>query len=230
MTILSDMPANGVSAGHVIVGDPNSPGESLTWDTVRALPGPGTSKPAGVISVRCFKHGFNSYIIGQDSTLDKGYGMSSHTLYWLPWGDGTVASATWAEMSSTKLFLTSTFTGCRFVVNDTGVSHVAWGTHGGGHTNGSSHGRDYAEITAASGNPAGGGRRRALSISGAVPGRVNEQRVSYNVATEHCVVVGWKAGNRWTFKCIKMQNTSPMKSRWMTIAEVDVVGGVANIV
>jgi len=236
MTILTNMPIDGTCAGHINVGDYSNPGESLFWGTVRPVlvhplvPATATSKPAGVISVRCFKHGFNTHIISQDSILDKGLGMNSHNLYWLPWGDGTVASVTWAGLAGTNLFLTSTFSGCRFVVNDTGVAHVAWGTHGGGHAHGSSHGRDYAEVTAASGNPTGGGRRRALSVTGAVPGRVNEQRLTYDINLNQCVVIGWKTGNRWTFKCLKMIIASPMKSRWTTIAEVDVVGGVANIV
>ena len=231
MTILSDMPANGACAGHVLVGDVNvaHPAGSLVWDTQRNYPGT-ASIPAGIISVRCFQKGFDTYIVSQNSAMDKGLGMSSHNLYWLPWGDGVVARATWADLTGTNLFLTSTFSGCRFVVNDTGVAHVAWGTHGGGHPNGSSQGRDYAEITAGSGNPGGGGRRRALSITAAVPGRVNEQRVTYNANTEQCVVIGWKHGNRWTFKCIKMIIATPMKSRWVTIAEVDVNGGLANIV
>lgn len=223
MTVLSTMPDDGNCVGHVIVGDEDS-SESLAWGTVRPTPMGVTAKPAGRISVRCFMDGFDTWIVSQESTIHKGFGMESHNLYWLPWGDGTVASVPWATLNLSSLFLTSTFTGCRFVVNQTGVAHVAYGMHPVG-VHGSSAARDQAEVAAGSGNPAGGGRRRTLSITGPIAARPNEQRITYNVGAESCVVVGWKAADQWTFICLVMQDGNRMRSRWTTLGVVDVGGG-----
>jgi hypothetical protein len=231
MSIFTNMPADGRAPGWVVIGDPgNGANPSLTWDTVRAFPGT-QPQAAGNIQARCFKFGFDTYIVTEHSEYKKGYGMEFSKLYWLPWGDGQVARVTWGGLAGAHLFLTSTFTGCRFVVNATGVAHVAWGTHVGANPNGSVGGRDQAEMNAGSGNPNGGGLRRTLSISGPVAGRLNENRITYDVMNESCVVMGWKDTNTniWTFKCLKMQKNSTMKSEWITIATVD-VSNLANIV
>ncbi|TVZ37335.1 hypothetical protein P886_1676 [Alteromonadaceae bacterium 2753L.S.0a.02] len=230
MSVLDTMPSDGRAAGHIIVGDGRTNGDPcLTWGTQY----PAVAMPAGHISVRCFSKDFNTFIVSQYSDAPKGLGVTSHNIYWLPWGNGSVASVDWLTLSSTTRFLTSTFTGCRFVVNQNGVAHVSWGGHSPNYNvrgNLSSVGRDLAEVRAGTGVPDMGRPRRTLSITGAVPGRPNEQRISYDVNTESCVVMGWRAGNRWTFKCLKMNNNNKMKSSWNTLAQVDVNAGVATII
>ena len=241
--ILQQMPNDGNAPGQVFVGDYGTAGASLAWDTVRDIPhgvniGDGRTvpvtaapQPTGRIFVRCFQKGFNTHIVTQAAQNNLGFAGTSHSLYWLPWGHGTVANVSWGNLEGSNLFLTSTFTGCRFVVNSKGVSHVAWGGHGydvDGDM--SSRGRDNAELRAGIGLPDMGRVRRSMSISGNLPSRHNEQKLTYIQANESCVVIGWKNGNRWTFKAIKMKVNSPMRSRWYTVAEVDTVGGVVTII
>ena len=235
MSILSAMPIDGGFAGRIVVGDTTSPGASLAWDLVRPLPAglpPGIyTQPQGRISARIFQVNFDHYIVTQDSDYDPGLGTESHYLYWLPWADGQVTSVTWAALanSNANRFLTSTFSGCRFVVNNTGLAHVAWGNHPNFAANGSTLNRSLAELSAGSGNPTGGGLRRTLSITGAVPGRATEKRVTYNENNERCVVMGYKNGQIWTFKCLKMRANGPMFSRWSTLAVVDMSTGAPVI-
>lgn len=232
MSIFSNMPSDGLAPGWIVIGDPdNGVNPSLTWDTVRAYPGT-QPQAAGNTQVRCFKFGFDTYLVTEHSTYDKGLGMEFSQLYWLPWGDGQVANVTWGGLAGSSLFLTSTFTGCRFVVNATGVAHVAWGSHGGAAANGSVGGRDQAERNAASGNPGAGGLRRTVSSTAiAQPGRVNENRITYNMPNESCVVMGWKdtTTHIWTFKCLKMKQDAKMGSEWISIATVDVTN-LANVI
>jgi hypothetical protein len=53
---------------------------------------------------------------------------STIELYWLPWLHGEITSATIAELnqSGCEYFLTSTFSGCRFVATNESVAHVAF--------------------------------------------------------------------------------------------------------
>lgn len=233
MTILDNMPRDGNCTGHVLIGDPNAAPNSLSYATVPppgapAMPAGTAAMPPGVTSVRCFMHGFDTVIVSQNSQLHRGYGTDSHNLYWLPWGNGVVASATWGALNGSSLFLTSTFSGCRFVVNAHGVAHVAWGGHPGGI--GTPASRDGAEVAAGTGNPAAGAIRRTLSMTNVVPGP-HEQRITYNATgagggpEERCVVVGWRVGTVWTFKCLIMKIGQRMRSKWKTLATVNVGGG-----
>ncbi len=228
MSVLSNMPADGRRPGWIVIGDDttvNAP--SLTWDLVRGYAGT-QPQPQGLMHARCIQYGFHTNIVTEHSDIDKGFGMDFHRLYWLPWADHNVTHATWGNLAGANLFLTSTFTGCRFVVNNNGVSHVAWSATGGGVTAGTPAGRDQAEVNAGTGNPNGGGLRRTLSSSNVNPGRVNEVRNEYG-AGEHCVVIGWKHGNIWTFKRLKM-DASYMRSHWRTIATVDVTNLAAVVI
>ena len=235
MSILSAMPIDGGHPGRVVVGDPTSPGASLAWDLVRPLPAglPAGiyTQPQGAISARVFQSNFDQFIVTQDSDFDAAYGKESHNLYWLPWSDGGVTRVTWAALTNANVdrFLTATFSGCRFVVNTTGLAHVAWGNHPNFAGNGTRLNRSMAELAAGAGNPGGGGLRRTLSITGVVPNRPNERRITYNATTERCVVLGYKSGQLWTFKCLKMRNNSPMFSRWSTLAVVDMSTGLPVI-
>ncbi|GJI95556.1 hypothetical protein RugamoR57_22740 [Duganella caerulea] len=129
------------------------------------------------------------------------YVRDQKTVYWLPWsgspGKGQITEVTWEtiEKSGCNYFLTSEFTGCRFVVDDIGVSHVAYGAGNAvaGPTNSAQ--RDTAE-----GNTRlqRSGRRKMSVSAGA--GAV----LAYDIAG-YAVVFGYKdASSRWAFRVFRV--------------------------
>jgi hypothetical protein len=123
------------------------------------------------------------------------------TVYWLPWsgapGKGQITEATWETINKTgcDYFLTSEFTGCRFVVDDIGVSHVAYGAGNAvaGPTN--SGQRDSAEGDS---RLARSGRRK-MSVS-AGPGTT----VAYDI-NGYAIVFGYRdASTRWAFRVYRV--------------------------
>jgi len=131
---------------------------------------------------------------------------STMELYWLPWQHGEITTATLAELnqSGCQYFLTSTFSGCRFVVTNESVSHVAFSQNVWGHDSTS---RDLAELFMPGPAPT---RRRKLSITGStVPlGDENSSSATYGTGFRdgiwqgNAVVLGYRTGNEWHFKAL----------------------------
>ena len=140
---------------------------------------------------------------------DTAHTRDCHTMevYWLPWLHGEITTATIAELnqSGCQYFLTSTFTGCRFVATDEAVSHVAFTQYGLGD---SSEARDLAEIFMPGPKSK---RRRKLSITGSTVPLSDEISTSHTYGSLNrlngqlqgsAVVVGYRTGNRWHFKAL----------------------------
>lgn len=128
-------------------------------------------------------------------------------LYWLPWKDGEITRASIKELndSGCKYFMTSTFSGCRFVATETEVSHVAFSQAG--------FGFDTAARNASEQLSRGGARpffRRTLSItsSGERMASVNDQQSTYGAGhngqmwTGNAVVLGYRVDLGWNFKAL----------------------------
>ncbi|WP_448653603.1 hypothetical protein ACSHWC_10920 [Pseudomonas fluorescens] len=154
-----------------------------------------------------------TYYMGDDE-VDGALFHDVATVYWLPWRNGQITSATLSDLnrSGCQYFLTSTFSGCRFVVTEDKVAHVAWLQSGFGSTSGA---RDLSEW-----NRLHGARpplmRRKLSITGvggSNMGAVRNQSSTYGVGEGsdgadpgRAVVMGYIAGVRWKFKALIYSN------------------------
>ncbi|MQA23657.1 hypothetical protein [Rugamonas rivuli] len=123
------------------------------------------------------------------------------TVYWLPWsgspGKGQITEATWETIEKTgcNYFLTSEFTGCRFVVDDIGVSHVAYGAG-----NAVAGATNSAQRDAAEGNSRlqRSGRRKMSVSAGA------GTALAYDI-NGYAVVFGYKdASSRWAFRVFRV--------------------------
>lgn len=56
--------------------------------------------------------------------------LEVESVYFLSWAVDDVTRVTFETLASFNYFLTSEFSGCRFVVTETGVAHVAWSAGG----------------------------------------------------------------------------------------------------
>ncbi|MYM34973.1 hypothetical protein GTP38_11565 [Duganella sp. FT94W] len=128
-------------------------------------------------------------------------------LYWLPWSNGEITKVTMEQLKYSRCdyFLTSTFSGCRFVETDTLVAHVAY--HQRGHSSDST-GRDISEWNRLHGRVPPK-LRRAMSFSngGTAMTFGESSLVSYGngapdkdtYSKSRAVVIGYKTGETWNF-------------------------------
>lgn len=126
-------------------------------------------------------------------------------VYWLPWQHNEITAVTWRQLyqSGRCCFLTSEFSGCRFVIDSYGVAHIAYWQAIGPASYSQSAARDYKESTLGP-TPS---RRRKLSITGssASIGEVNSGSLSYGwygLQESRSIVCGYlnPINNRWQFK------------------------------
>lgn len=145
-----------------------------------------------------------AYGNGYQLRATDGYGPNVEEVYWLPWLNHQVTSATRAdfEYSSCNFFLTTGLTGCRFSVTPDLVLHVANSAGGGTHA-----GR--SQIEEESTGPRGPLTRR-LSITNT--GAPND----FHYAGLHrTLVFGIKRHTgAWTYKIFR---THPLPGRWETL-------------
>lgn len=148
-------------------------------------------------------------------------------VYFLPWYSGRATKVKISDLNASgcDYFTTSEFTGCRFVVTEQEIMHVAWS--GGGGAWGEASGavgtsalRSQAESNAI-GNTGLRQRRRAISISEASrAGRgikiAKEGTVSSygtgpkvnGILPGKMKVFGYKVNNAWCFKTLKYEDES----------------------
>lgn len=132
---------------------------------------------------------------------------SEATVYWLPWsgepGKGAITEATWEaiEKSEAQYILTSKFTGCRLVVDDIGVSHVAYGAGNAVPAATTSADRDRAEGASRLAR----GHRRTMSFSAGAA-------VVYDI-NGYAIAIGYRdASHRWKFRVYRVDGLGA--KRW----------------
>lgn len=128
--------------------------------------------------------------------------------YWLPWRQFEVTTVSLATLdaSGCNYFLTSEFSGCRFVITNDRIQHVAWGA--GQYHDGTSLDRDKALVQSWQGTPAPT-RARTYSYSrppnpGALgnPARDGYGQQNWDGSMNPNVrasVIGFKMLNQWHF-------------------------------
>lgn len=125
-------------------------------------------------------------------------------LYWLPWLNLNITSVTMKELNASgcDYFLTSTFSGCRWVATEELVAHVAYAQTRNGPQNSAT--RDHSQLH----NLHGGkrpSRMRTMSLSGhGSQMATNDFSVrTYSAGDDpysgRAVVVGYKSGAKWHF-------------------------------
>ncbi|MGB3126343.1 MAG: hypothetical protein WBB95_21235 [Pseudomonas sp.] len=213
----------------------------LFWSSLHELNGPATQR----ISItgkfayeasdgRCHPQGRTRVVTSLategrvflgDAPHPKSEGMmwsDSGDIYWLPWRNGEVTQATYADMDALgcTFFMTSLFTGCRFVATETKVAHIAFSQ---GALGNNTLGRDLGELTSMHTGPLPVARRK-LTIDGTNGidwGTHNNVTTSYGsgvtnmpdgsggtsqVYQGQAVVLGYKSDRVWRFKTLINQN------------------------
>ena len=134
--------------------------------------------------------------------------VEARRVFVLAWMRDGITEVTFQTLEGYDYFLTSEFSGCRFVVTEYGVSHVSWSAGRRASTwEGSQQMRDVAEVGAMTQVPC---FRRRLSISGgpglldallSASGRTNST-ASYDGQNERVMIFGYKEGGVWHFKML----------------------------
>ncbi|MFZ6644926.1 hypothetical protein ACO0LO_04375 [Undibacterium sp. TJN25] len=176
-------------------------------------------------------------------------------VYWLPWKNLSVESVLVRELNLTpcQFFLTSTFSGCRFVVTDTYVAHIANEQPPSmGEARNRQIDRDNAEssLQMPVNDDDAPSVRRKLSISPfPLPPPVKKESKSSGSDSEDeapvntgrgrdlifgwdviasyqrgaklgagmAMVIGYKEGNEWTYKWLKMEGENSASGQWATL-------------
>lgn len=142
-------------------------------------------------------------------------------VYWLPWQTNEITSVSWRTLyqSGCKFFLTSEFSGCRFVIDSYGVAHVAYWQAIGPVSYNSSQARDAKEIMLGP-TPY---RRRRLSITAntSTIGETNTGSLSYGaygLQDSRSIVCGYlnPINNRWYFK-VFMYRAGSLGGTWFNL-------------
>jgi hypothetical protein len=147
----------------------------------------------------------HSYVL--DSNLFLGWPVA--LVYWLPWQNNTITSVTWQQLNASgcQFFLTSEFSGCRFIIDSYGLAHIAHWQAIGPMSFNSSAARDYNETTLGP-TPT---LRRKLSFTGDTNtlGSPNSLAMTYGWygSNSRAIVCGYKNlyTNSWHFKVLRYQ-------------------------
>jgi hypothetical protein len=142
--------------------------------------------------------------------------IESPRVYFLPWLVDGVTSVNFETLKSVDYFATSAFSGCRFVVTEYGVAHVAWSA--GGNRNlgiGSQSLRDGAEYNELQYNSFQPMHRRKLSFTG-TQGTLDTDLTLYGTdnssqsyeSGKRAMVFGYRDNyRRWCFKLLHYNET-----------------------
>lgn len=156
----------------------------------------------------------NTYKLGGNYILtNKDYGgvpEETVSVYFLSWKLDDTSRVLFETLKGFDYFLTSEFSGCRFVVTNYGVAHVAWSA-GGHRASGiaSQDRRDLAEFQALSYATHPPAYRRRLSISGTpgildnALGAINSNNSGQSYDNERAMVFGYRVNGGWAFKVLR---------------------------
>lgn len=183
-----------------------------------------------VAGLTMYTHKFNSkYYLSNKSLSNWGvFPLEKVSVYFLSWKVDDISKVSFKALQGFDYFLTSEFSGCRFVVTEFGVAHVAWSA--GGHRatgNASQQQRDAAEYDALSYAKHPPKYRRRLSISnsdGALDTHLvtthntNNTGQSYN--NERAIVFGYRINGGWAFKVLRYKPGKSEEGTWSNFASV----------
>jgi hypothetical protein len=155
----------------------------------------------------------NTYKVGSTYFLtNKHYGDPQETVsvYCLSWRLDDTSRVLFETLNDFNYFVTSELSGCRFVVTNYGVAHVAWSA-GGHRASGiaSQTLRDWAEFQALSYGTHPPTYRRRLSISGTpgildnALGAINSNNSGQSYDDERAMVFGYRVNGGWAFKVLR---------------------------
>ncbi len=156
-----------------------------------------------------------SYVL--DSNIFPGWPVA--LVYWLPWQNNTITAVSWLQLNTSgcNAFLTSEFSGCRFVINDFGLSHIAYWQAIGPIVDNSSAARDYKEATLL-GPPST--LRRKLSFTGSIAPLGATTSISntygWHGPNSRAIVCGYRNlfTGMWHFKVLRYQAGNSAGGFW----------------
>ncbi|HEY0064959.1 MAG TPA: hypothetical protein VGC21_22765 [Telluria sp.] len=131
-------------------------------------------------------------------------------VYFLPWMRDHVTQVSFSDLSGYDYFLTSEFTGCRFVVTSHAVAHVAWSAGRDpalwSGTQGQRDMAEYTEMNHAGVRPTWRRKMSLTTVNGpwdaALAGAgFDTGGQSYGGA--RAMIFGYKVGSQWHFKMLQ---------------------------
>ncbi|WP_147408599.1 hypothetical protein [Paraburkholderia fungorum] len=169
-----------------------------------------------------------NYCLSND--LNKNYLLEEKSVYFLSWAIDDVTKVTFETLNNFDYFLTSEFSGCRFVVTDVGVAHVAWSA-GGDRENGigTQDRRDLSEYHKLGYAPEKRGApkyRRKLSFTSTTGDlddylaavSTNNKGQSYE-GGNRALVFGYRVHGGWSFKVLRYdENVGSKTGTWSNFA------------
>jgi hypothetical protein len=150
------------------------------------------------------------------------------SVYFLSWAVDDVTKVSYDTLKDFNFFLTSEFSGCRFVVTEVGVSHVAWSAGGNRAMGiGSQALRDQSEANELGYNKFGAPKyRRKMSFT---QGNSNLDTQLVQAGTKNAsqsyedggrvMIFGYRVDGGWAFKALRYdKNTGSETGTWSNFA------------
>ena len=127
-------------------------------------------------------------------------------VYWIPWKSGVTvyAERAWFENSICEYMITSQLSGCRFVVTERHVLHVASNAYGAQDFGPGSRARDFAEHRVTNRDPS-----RRLSISGR-----SSHLPGYKT---YALAFGIKFSDSWQYKALSNKVKGGGDATWVSL-------------
>lgn len=156
------------------------------------------------------------YILTNEKSDDA---VETVSVYFLSWKVDDTSKVSFETLKNYNYFMTSEFSGCRFVVTNYGVAHVAWSAGGNRSMGlGSQALRDSAEATALSYDKFPPKYRRRLSTTGGLGtldsylGRIGSNNAGQSYNNERALVFGYRVSGGWAFKVLRYNAGQPSSS------------------
>ncbi|MFL9864900.1 hypothetical protein PQR67_12045 [Paraburkholderia fungorum] len=174
----------------------------------------------GGLTMATYKLG-SDYYLSDDHQFNP---IETESVYFLSWSVDGVTKVSYETLKDFNYFLTSEFSGCRFVVTDYGVAHVAWSA--GGHRAsgiGSQDLRDTSERKELGYDTFGKPKyRRKLSFTSSAAPLDNELTTAgTDNSSQHyeggnrAMVFGYRVQGGWAFKVLRYDgNTGSGTGTW----------------
>lgn len=182
----------------------------------------------GEIKIYTYKHANPTGYVLTNIKLRGNKHIESENVYVLAYDEDGITEVTFEELRDYEYFVTSEFSGCRFVVTDEGVSHVSWSAgRPPSRWCGSQAMRDIAEAGNMERQPT---QLRRLSITAGTSvlekilgenGTAIIPSESYKLKTESVMMFGYQENGIWHFKMLKYRKgRSSGSGIWSTFVSV----------